>query len=116
MSITIADSLANPHIVCMGEHHAQPEEPSHALIHSQLRDETPIVDDAAQEDAHEPYAPGARGKFQPPEGQWTKTSLIEKIKHEAQRRQRAKTPAPSLHESMGGPGHRDDGRRSRRHQ
>ena len=37
-------------------------------------------------------APGARGKFQPPEGQWTKTSLIEKIKHEAQRRQRAKTP------------------------
>ncbi|MBF9668077.1 hypothetical protein IHQ73_08665 [Bifidobacterium dentium] len=92
MSITIADSLANPHIVCMGEHHVQPEEPSHALIHGQLRDETPIVDDAAQEDAHEPYAPGARGKFQPPEGQWTKTSLIEKIKHEAQRRQRAKTP------------------------
>ena len=47
MSITIADSLANPHIVCMSEHHAQPEGPSHALIHSQLRDGTPIVDDAA---------------------------------------------------------------------
>ena len=60
MSITIADSLANPHIVCMSEHHAQPEGPSHALIHSQLRDGTPIVDDAAQEDTHEPYAPGAR--------------------------------------------------------
>lgn len=41
MSITIADSLANPHIVCMGEHHTQPERPSHALIHSQLRDKPP---------------------------------------------------------------------------
>ena len=85
MSITIADSLANPHIVCMSEHHAQPEGPSYALIHGRLRDETPIVDDAAQEDTHEPYA----------QGQWTKTSLIEKIKHEAQRRQRAKTPPPA---------------------
>ena len=38
MSITIADSLANPHIVCMGEHHVQPEEPSHALIHGRLQE------------------------------------------------------------------------------
>ncbi|MFQ9337221.1 MAG: hypothetical protein ACLR2M_01235 [Varibaculum sp.] len=57
-SITIADSLVT-HIVCMSEHHAQPEAKPYALIHSQLRDGTPAVV-TPHKDAHEPYAQGAQ--------------------------------------------------------